>query len=121
MGTVWANILNVLFKSRREWLDSTIETINSYAKYIELAEAQTGQERCLKCSSYAVIPYKPAKEGGDLDVHGFMYHGERNTDFVHPGCGGTFYEKADNVRLHGKFEPRFYKIDGVFIESYLES
>ena len=121
MAAVWANILNVLFKSRREWLDSTIETINSYAKYIELAEAQTGQERCLKCSSYAVIPYKPAKEGGDLDVHGFMYHGERNTDFEHPGCGGTFYEKADNVRLHGKFEPRFYKTDGVFIESYLES
>jgi hypothetical protein len=121
MAAVWANILNVLFKSRREWLDSTIETINSYAKYIELAEAQTGQERCLKCSSYAVIPYKPAKEGGDLDVHGFMYHGERNTDFVHPGCGGTFYEKADEVRLHGKFEPRFYKIDRVFIESYLES
>ena len=55
-GTVFANILNVLFKSRREWLDSTIETINSYAKYIELAEARTGQERCLKCSSYVVIP-----------------------------------------------------------------
>jgi len=116
-ATVFANILNVLFKSRREWLDSTIETINSYAKYIELAEARTGQERCLKCSSYVVIPYKPAKEGGDLDVHGFMYHGERNTDFEHPGCDGMFYEKADNVRLHGKFEPRFYKPDGVFIES----
>ena len=116
-GTVFANILNVLFKSRREWLDSTIETINSYAKYIELAKARTGQERCLKCSSYVVVPYKPAKEGGDLDVHGFMYHGERNTDFEHPGCGGTFYEKADNVRLHGKFEPRFYTTDGVFIES----
>jgi len=116
-GTVFANILNVLFKSRREWIDSTIETINSYAKYIELAKARTGQERCLKCSSYVVVPYKPAKEGGNLDVNGFMYHGERNTDFVHPGCGGTFYEKADNVRLHGKFEPRFYKPDGVFIES----
>ena len=119
-ATVFANILNVLFKSRREWIDSTIESINSYAKYIELAKARTGQERCLKCSSYVVVPYKPAKEGGDLDVHGFMYHGERNTDFVHPGCGGTFYEKADNVRLHGKFEPRFYKPDGSFIESCLE-
>ena len=116
-GTIFSNILNVLFKSRREWIDSTIETINSYAKYIELAKARTGQERCLKCSSYVVVPYKPAKEGGNLDVNGFMYHGERNTDFVHPGCGGTFYEKADNVRLHGKFEPRFYKPDGVFIES----
>ena len=116
-GTVFANILNVLFKSRREWLDSTIETINGYAKYIELAKARTGQERCLKCSSYVVVPYKPAKEGGGLDVHGFMYHGERNTNFEHPGCGGTFYEKADNVRLHGKFEPRFYTTDGVFIES----
>jgi len=116
-GTVLANILNVLFKPRREWLDSTIETINSYAKYIELAKARTGQERCLKCSSYVVVPYKPAKEGGDLDVHGFMYHGERNTDFEHPGCGGTFYEKANKVRLHGKFEPRFYATDGVFIES----
>ena len=40
---------------------------------------------------------------------------------VHPGCGGTFYEKADNVRLHGKFEPRFYKPDGSYIEPYLES
>jgi len=119
-GTVFANILNVLFKSHREWIDSTIETINSYAKYIELAKARTGQERCLKCSSYVVVPYKPDKEGGDLDVHGFMYHGERNTDFVHPGCGGTFYEKADNVRLHGMFEPRFYTTDGVFIESCLE-
>ena len=116
-GTVFANILNVLFKSRREWIDSTIETINSYAKYIELAKARTGQERCLKCSSYVVVPYKPAKEGGDLDVRGFMYHGERNTDFEHPGCGGMFYEKADDVRLHGKFEPRFYTTDGVFIES----
>jgi len=115
-GTVWANILNVLFKSRRKWIASIIETTGSYAKYIELAIARTGQERCLKCSSYVVIPYKPTKEGGDLDVHGFMYHGERNTDFVHPSCGGTFYEKADNVRLHGKFEPRFYKTDGVFIE-----
>ena len=41
-GTVWANILNVLFKLRREWIDSTIESINSYAKYIELAEARAG-------------------------------------------------------------------------------
>jgi hypothetical protein len=64
---------------------------------------------------------KACQGRGELEVHGFMYHGERNTDFVHPGCGGTFYEKADNVRLHGKFEPRFYKPDGVFIESYLES
>ena len=116
-GTVFANILNVLFKSRREWIDSTIESINGNAKYVELAKARTGQERCLKCSSYVVIPYNPTKEGGDLDVHGFMYHGERNTDFVHPGCGGTFYEKADKVRLHGMFEPRFYTTDGVFIES----
>ena len=45
-----------------------------------------------------------------------MYHGERNTDFEHPGCGGIFYEKADDVRLHGKFNPRFYTTDGVFIE-----
>ena len=46
-----------------------------------------------------------------------MYHDEYNTDFVHPGCGGTFYGKDDNVRLNGKFEPRFYKPDGSFIES----
>ena len=32
----------------------------------------------------------------------------------------TFYEKDDNVRLNGKFEPRFYKTDGVFIESQCE-
>ena len=117
-GTVFANILNVLFKSRRAWIDSIIETINSYAKYIELAKARTGQERCLKCSSYVVEPYKPAKEGGGFKEKGdFMYHGEHQTDFEHPGCGGMFYEKADNVRLHGKFEPRFYKPDGSCIES----
>jgi len=116
-GTVFANILNVLFKSRREWIDSTIVTINSYAKYIELAKARAGQERCLKCSSYVVVPYKPAKEGGDLDVRGFMYHGQHGTNVEHPSCGGMFYEKADNVRLHGMFEPRFYKPDGSFIES----
>ena len=49
-----------------------------------------------------------------------MYHGERNTDFEHPGWGGMFYEKADNGRLHGKFNPRFYKSDGSFIESCLK-
>jgi len=118
-GTVFANILNVLFKSRREWLGSTIETINGYAKYIELAKARTGQERCLKCSSYVVVPYKPAKEGGGFKNRGdFMYHGEHNTDFEHPGCGGMFYEKADDVRLNGKSESSFYKPDGSFIESY---
>ena len=121
MAAVWANILNVLFKSRREWLDSTIETINSYAKYIELAEARTGQERCLKCSSYVVVPYKPAKEGGGLDVRGFMYHGERNTDFVHPGCGGAFYEKADDMRFSMVSYSKFYTTDGVFIQSCIES
>jgi hypothetical protein len=63
---------------------------------------------------------KACQGRGELEVHGFMYHGERNTDFEHPGCGGTFYEKADNVRLHGMFEPRFYTTDGVFIESCLE-
>ena len=47
-----------------------------------------------------------------------MHHGEHNTDFVHPGYGGTFYEKADNVRLNGKFESRLYDPDGSFLESY---
>ena len=46
-----------------------------------------------------------------------MYHGEHKTDFEHPGCGGMFCEKADDVRLHCMFEPRFYTTDGVFIES----
>ena len=117
-GTPWANILNVLFKSRREWIASIIETTRNYAKYIELAKGRTGQERCLKCSSYVVIPYKPTKEGGGFKEKGdFMYHGEQQTDFEHPGCGGTFYEKADNVRLNCIFESRFYKPDGSFIES----
>ena len=72
----------------------------------------------VKCSSYVVIPYKPTKEGGGFKEKGdFMYHGEQQTDFEHPGCGGTFYEKADNVRLNCIFESRFYKPDGSFIES----
>ena len=117
-ATVFANILNVFFKSRRESLSSKIKAINGHAKYIELAEARRGQERCLKCSSHAVIPYKPAKEGGGFKEKGdFMYHGEHKTDFKHPGCGGIFYEKADDVRLHGKFDSKFYTTDGVFIES----
>ena len=121
-GTVWANILNVLFKSRREWIDSIIETINSYAKYIELAEVRSDQERCLKCGSHVVVPYRPAKEGGGFKNRGdFMYHGEHNTDFEHPGCGGTFYEKADDVRLNCKTESRFYKPNGALIESYYDN
>jgi hypothetical protein len=120
-SSVYANICNVLLPSNRKWLNWLTETINSYAKYIELAETRRGQERCLKCSSHVVIPYKPAKEGGGFKSRGdFMYHGEHKTDFEHPGCGGMFYEKADDVRLHGKFEPRFYKPDGSFIESCYE-
>ena len=88
------------------------------AEYIELARARRGQERCLKCSSHAVIPYKLVKEGGGFKEKGdFMYHGEHKTDFEHPGCGGMFCEKADDVRLHFMFEPRFYTTDGVFIQS----
>ena len=117
--TVWANILNILFKSRREWIGSIVESTRSYAKYIELAKVRTGQERCLKCSSYVVIPYKPTKERGGFKEKGdFLYHGKYQTDFEHPGCGGMFYEKADNVRFSCKSESRFYKPDGSFIESY---
>ena len=80
------------------------------AEYIELARARRGQERCLKCSSHAVIPYKLVKEGGGFKEKGdFMYHGEHKTDFEHPGCGGMFCEKADDVRLHCMFEPRFIR------------
>ena len=118
-GTFWANIFNVLFKSCREWIASIVETTLSYAKYIEIAKVRTGQERCLTCSSYVVVPYKPTKEGGGFKEKGdFMYQGEHNTDFEHPGCGGMFYEKADNVRFNGKSEYRFYKPNGHFIESY---
>ena len=118
-SSVYANICNVLFPSNRKWLNWLTETINSNARYIELAQVRSGQERCLKCSSYVVVPYKPVKDGGGfMDRGDFMYHGEHNTDFVHPGCGGTFYEKADDVRLFGKSESRFYKPDGSFIESY---
>ena len=117
-GSVWAAILNVLSKSSREWLASNIKTINSYAKYIELAEDRVGQERCLTCSSYVVIPYKPTKDKGGFKERGdFMYHGKHNTDFEHPGCGGMFYEKADDVRLHGQLRSKFYKPDGTFAES----
>ena len=64
------------------------------------------------------MPCKPAKEGGGFkEKSDFMYHGEHNTDLEYSGWVGMFYEKADNVRLHGKFEPRFYTTDGVFIES----
>jgi hypothetical protein len=120
-GTVFANILNVLFKSRREWLDSTIEAINSYAKYIQLAQKRIGQERCLTCGSHVVRPYKPTREGGGFkDTGDFMFHGQHNTDIAHPGCGGMFYEKADNMRFSMVSYSKFYTTDGVFIESCLE-
>ena len=108
----------MFFKSRRESVSSTIRAINGDAKYIELAEARRGQKRYLKCSSHAVIPYKPIREGGGFKETGdFMLHGQHGTDVEHPGCGGMFYEKADDVRLHGKFDSKFYTTDGVFIES----
>jgi len=120
-ATAFANILNMLFKSRRESLSSTIETINSNAKYIELAEERIGQERCLTCGSHVVQPYNPIREGGGFKSRGdFMYHGEHNTDFEHPDCGGMFYEKAHKMRFSMVFYSKFYTTDGVFIESYLE-
>ena len=47
-----------------------------------------------------------------------MYNRERNTDFEYPGCDGTFYGKVDNIRLNGKFESRFYKLDGYRIRLF---
>jgi hypothetical protein len=119
-GTVFANILNVILPSRRKWLSDRLTKINNHAKYIQLAQKRAGQERCLTCGSHAVKPYKPIREGDGLKSQGFMYHGQCNTDFEHPGCGGMFYEKADDVRLNGKSESKFYKPDGNFIESCLE-
>jgi hypothetical protein len=120
-GTVFANILNSLFSSRRSWLKDRIDTVNNNAKYIQLAEKRVGQERCLKCGSHVVQPYKPVRKGGGFKETGdFMLHGQHGTDVEHPGCGGMFYEKADDVRLNGKFDSKFYKPDGSFIESYFE-
>ena len=89
-----------------------------YCSRLRLSLRSGLHDRVLKCISYVVVPYKPTKEGGGFKEKGdFMYHGDHNTDFEHPGCGGTFYEKADNVRLNCIFESRFYKSDGSFIES----
>ena len=120
-ATVFANILNVLFKSRRESLGSTIDNISGYAKYIQLAEERVGQERCLTCGSHVVQPYNPIREGGGFKSRGdFMYHGEHKTDFEHPGCGGMFYEKAHKMRFSMVFYTKLYTTEGGFIESYLE-
>jgi len=102
-------------------LNRLTKTINSYAKYSELAEVRRGQERCLKYSSYVVIPYKPAKQRGGFKEKGdFMYHSQHPNDVEYPDCGGRFYEKDNGVRFHGKFEPQFYTTDGMFIESYYD-
>jgi len=119
-GTVFASLLNMLFSSRRRWLSRSIETINNHAKYIQLAQKRAGQERCLKCGSHVVEPYKPTKGGGDLKVQGFMYHGQCKTDVVHPGCGGMFYEKAHKMRFSMVSYSKFYTTDGAFIESCYE-
>ena len=120
-GTILANILNVLFPSRRGWVADALKSIDDHAKYIQLAEKRVGQERCLTCGSHVVQPYKPIREGGGFKETGdFMLHGQHGTDVEHPGCGGMFYEKADDMRLHGKFDSKFYTTDGVFIESYFE-
>ena len=121
-GTIFANILNVLFPSRRVWLADALKGIDDRAKYIQLSEERVGQERCLTCGSYVVQPYNPAKEGGGFkDRGGFMYHGEHKTDFEHPGCGGMFYEKAHKMRFSMVFYSKFYITDGAFIESYFEN
>ena len=49
-----------------------------------------------------------------------MYYGEHKTDFEHLGCGGMFYEIADNVRFNCKSESRFYKSDWSFLDSYYD-
>ena len=119
--TVFANILNSLFPSRRKWLKDRIDTVNKNAKYIQLAEKRVGQERCLTCGSHVVQPYKPIREGGGFKETGdFMLHGQHGTDVEHPGCGGMFYEKAHKMRFSMVFYTKLYTTDGVFIESYLE-
>ena len=121
-GTVFANILNVLFKSRREWLSDSLTKINNHAKYIQLAQERIGQERCLTCGSHVVKPYKPIREGGGFKEAGdFMLHGQHGTNVEHPGCGGMFYEKADKMRFSMVSYSKFYATDGVFIESCFES
>jgi hypothetical protein len=49
-----------------------------------------------------------------------MLHGQHGTNVEHPGCGGTFYEKADDMRFSMVSYSKFYTTDGVFIESCLE-
>ena len=121
-GTIFANLLNVLFPSGREWLGDVLTNINNHAKYIQLAQKRAGQERCLTCASHVVRPYKPTREGGGFKETGdYMYHGQHGTDVEHPGCGGMFYEKAHEMRFSMVFYSRFYTTDGVFIESYFEN
>ena len=120
-GTIIANILNVLFPSRRGWLADALKSIDNYAKYIQLAEERVGQERCLTCGSYLVQPYNPIREGGGFKETGdHMYHGQHGTDVEHPGCGGMFYEKAHKMRFSMVSYSKFYTTDGVFIESCIE-
>jgi hypothetical protein len=120
-GTVFANILNALFASRRKWIKKAADNINNHAKYIQLAQKRAGQERCLKCGSHVVEAYKPIREGGGFKETGdFMLHGQHGTDVEHPGCGGMFYEKAHKMRFSMVSYSKFYTTDGVFIESYFD-
>ena len=115
-GTVFANILNIILPSRLKWLSDALTTINNHAKYIQLA-----QERCFTCGSHVVKLYKPIREGGGFKETGnFMLHGQHGTDVEHPGFGGMFYEKADDVRFSMVSYLKFYTTDGVFLESCLE-
>ena len=34
---------------------------------------------------------------------------------TNPGCGGMFYEKADNVRFNCESESTFYKLVGALL------
>ena len=116
---IMSALQQVLFPSRCGWLADALKIIDNHAKHIQLAKEPFGQERCLTCGSYVVQLHSPIREGGGFKSRGdFMYHGEHKTDFEHPGCGGIFYKKAHKMRFSMVFYLKFYKTDGVFIESY---
>jgi hypothetical protein len=107
--TWWQSLLNVFLPSRikdhRKWL-SNIE-----ASYRAIAQGQSrnGDERCLSCGSNRIQPFT-GKVG--LDLEGYSFKGECKTGFKHPGCGGEFIAKADEVRFMIRPTKTVYSPDG---------
>jgi hypothetical protein len=110
------NILNSIFKSRRESINWDLEKITELLDYIELANRRAGDEKCLKCGSHDAVPFPGTIDTNNLMQSDFTYSGKSSTGFIHPNCGGEIIIEGTGMRFSYVPSTNIYNTDGTFRE-----